>query len=207
MSFDKERAKKIVNDMAEVLGPASVIEYCGNMSYFMSELLRANGSCPADLAEQLALQTFFMDVTAKVFDVDEEILDLEVQKCYINMEKIVKNAKDQNPAPAPVQSADGGGTSGSSPVVASMLEPIGGVEEMLNGLSKTLGGGESQPHVTVDVVPGGGVYEGPNPAVCVPPNVMAEVTDESGNKIMADTGVSLEAAVEEVPSSESAGDE
>ena len=110
MNLDPERSKKIVNDMSEVLGAGAVIEYSGNTNYLLSSLLKANGVKPADLEEQLALQHFFTEVMIEIFGVNREVLDLEIQKCYITMEDIIAKAKaniaessvDQGTVPIPV---------------------------------------------------------------------------------------------------------
>lgn len=93
MSFDPERSKKIVDEMTEVLGAGAVIEFAGNTNYLLSSLLKANGVKPSDLEGQLALQQFFTEVIINLFGVNREILDLEIQKCYVVMEDIVNKAK------------------------------------------------------------------------------------------------------------------
>lgn len=93
MTISKERSQKIVNDMVETLGPGAIIEYAGNTNFFMAELLKSNGAAPEDISGHLALQYFFMDVIAKEFGVDQELLELDTYKCYVSMEKILNDAK------------------------------------------------------------------------------------------------------------------
>lgn len=90
---NEERKEKIVSDMCEILGSNTRIEFSSNASRLVSELLSARDSAPAGLTEELAIVGFFTECIKKQYGVDPEIMDLETQKAYINMEKIIDSAK------------------------------------------------------------------------------------------------------------------
>lgn len=120
MEFSEEKKTAIVNEMHEILGVAGVIEWAGNTSYLMADLLKANGTKPKSLEEQLALMGFFTEVVKKVFDVDPVIMELEEMKCFRNMEKIVEAAKEKVKAEQAAAVADGH-------VYEPEMVPMGGI--------------------------------------------------------------------------------
>lgn len=87
--FSEERKTRVVEKMTELLGPACILEWCGNTNFFIAELLKANEGRPADLEANIAMNLAFMEILKKFYGVDPEIMELEMSKCYRQLETII----------------------------------------------------------------------------------------------------------------------
>lgn len=105
--FNEERKERVIDKMTELLGSASILEWCGNTSFFIAELLKANDGRPADLETHIAMNLTFMEIIKKFYNVDPEIMELEVNKYYRQLETII----DQ------VAVSNNENVSGNSPVI------------------------------------------------------------------------------------------
>lgn len=200
MSLEKERREQIESDMNELLGPTSVIEFCGNQNLFTGILLKTDKEeCPQDLLQHLALQTFFTEVIKKRFGVNEEMLQLEIDKCYLTMEEIVKPGKElleaeKTDAAEDIAAGD----------VERLASTLGRVENIMDGLANVIEErGQTQAAMEAAMMgaivppsgddPDGQAIIKPFPTGMTVPNIMADILDSDGHVVKTvDTGLSIE---------------
>lgn len=90
-----EKQNKIISDVVDLIGVNVITEWAANASMLTSTLLRSYGDVkPADLEGQIALNYFFLEALKKKFDVDPELFDIELNKCYRQMEIIMNKSKE-----------------------------------------------------------------------------------------------------------------
>lgn len=98
MAFDEERKKKIVSDFASVVGVAATIDFCSSSNELLATLLRSGETIPNSVVEQLALHQCLEEIVHEVYRINPEIFELEKQKCYIELENIMKKAREADAA-------------------------------------------------------------------------------------------------------------